>query len=176
MTSLTRLLSHTLIVTMAILYQTIAVNAQSLDAKTKGTGSITGRVTIGDKPAPGILVIVNSSNLQASAGQATSDADGHYRISGLNAGQFTVMPVAPTYVLPATNPMVGQGKSISLSSGEAIDGVDFKITKGGVITGRVTDADGRPVIEERITLLPIDENGAPIRQQFSRISNYQMYQ
>ena len=31
--------------------------------------------------------------------------------------------------------------------GESTEGVDFALTEGGVITGRVTDAEGRPVVE-----------------------------
>jgi protocatechuate 3,4-dioxygenase beta subunit len=114
---------------------------------------------------------MNQSSVTA---QATSDADGHYRIGGLVAGQISITPAAPLYVLPSS-PMTGSSKVVTLSSGEAVDGVDFKLTRGGVITGRVVDADGRPLIEERINLLPVDENGAFSRQQFSRY-NYQMYQ
>jgi len=175
MTGLTRLLNQVLIVTSAILFPLFAANAQSPDAKTKGTGSISGRVTIGDKPAPGIVVAVNGLSQQMSARQATSDADGHFRIDGLNAGQFMITPIAPLYVVPGSR-MYGPGKSINLASGESIDGIDFTLTKGGVITGRITDADGRPVIEERISFFLVDENGHPSRQQLPRMSNFQMSQ
>src|SRR5437879_3390787 len=144
MTGLTRLLIQVLIVTSAILSQSFAAQAQSADAKTKGTGSISGRVTIGDKPAPGIVLTVSGLDQQMSGRQATTDADGRFRIDGLNAGQFTVTPLAPTYVVPTANLMYGPGKSINLASGDSIDGIDFKLTKGGVITGHVTDADARP--------------------------------
>ena len=175
MSSLSRVLRHGFILMAAILAQSFAAQAQSADAKTKGTGSISGRVTIGDKPAPGIVVTVNGLNLQMSVRQATSDADGHFRIDGLNAGQFVITPIAPLYVVPAS-PMYGPGKSINLASGESIDGIDFTLTKGGVITGRVTDADGRPVIEERISFFLVDENGRPSGQQLPRMSNFQMSQ
>src|SRR5437667_838747 len=175
MNSLSRLLRHGFILMAAILIQSFAAQAQSVDAKTKGTGSISGRVTIGDKPAPGIVMAVSGLNQEMSGRQVTSDADGRFRIDGLNAGQFMIMPIAPVYVLPAS-PMFGPGKSINLASGDSIDVIDFKLTKGGVITGRLMDADGHPVIEERISLLSVDENGAPTRQQFPRIYNSQMYQ
>ena len=174
MNHLTRFLAHVSIVTVTLLCQSFA-NAQVPDLKTKDTGSISGRVTVGGKPAPGILVTVTTSNLRAVA-QATTDADGNFRVNGLSAGQFQIMPFTPTYVLPPNNPMFGPGQTINVSSGEAVEGVDFKIARGGVITGRVTDADRRPVIEERITLLAVDENGAPARQQIFASRNYQMYQ
>ena len=163
------ILTSTIVVSLAG-----AALGQTPDAKSKATGSVSGRVTIGDKPAPGIVVVAGGMNQSTVTAQATSDADGHYRIGGLVAGQIAITPAAPLYVLPSS-PMTGSSKVVTLSSGEAVDGIDFKLTRGGVITGRVVDADGRPLIEERINLLPIDENGALSRQQFSRY-NYQMYQ
>lgn len=150
-----------------------AALAQAPDAKSKGTGSVSGRITVGDKPAPGIVIIAVGPNQSTFSAQTTSDADGHYRIGGLIPGQISITPAAPLYVLP-TNPISGSGKVLTLSAGEAVDGIDFKLTRGGVMTGRVVDADGRPLVEERVNLIPLDENGAPARQSFGR-SNYQMY-
>jgi hypothetical protein len=42
---------------------------------------------------------------------------------------------------------------------ESTEGVDFALTEGGVITGRVTDADGRPVVEEAVSLNKTTEQG-----------------
>src|SRR5436309_1186658 len=122
MTSLSRALRHGFILTTAILVQSFAVHAQLADAKMKGTGSISGRVTIGDKPAPGIVVTVRGLNVQMSVVRATSDADGHFRFDGLNAGQFMITPIAPLYVVPGS-PMYGPGRSINLASGESIDDI-----------------------------------------------------
>jgi protocatechuate 3,4-dioxygenase beta subunit len=128
---------------------------------------------IGEKPAPGVLVAVNVINTQAVVAQVTSDAEGKYRISGLSAGQMNVSAVAPTYVLPA-NPMYGQGRVVNLSADESVEGIDFKLTRGGVITGRITDADGKPLIEERITLTPVDDKGEPVRGLAARPANFLM--
>lgn len=139
------------------------LSAQTPDVKTKPTGSVSGRLTIGEKPAPGILVVVGNVNSSMTMAQTTSDADGNYRIGGLAAGSINVMPVAPVYVVPA-NAMFGQGgRVVNLSANEAVEGIDFKLTRGGVITGRITDADGRPVIEERISLISVDDNGVVVR-------------
>ena len=119
------------------------------------------------------MVVAAGSNQSTFSAQATTDADGHYRIGGLAAGQISITPAAPLYVLPS-NPMTGSSKVVTLTSGEAVDGIDFKLTRGGVITGRIVDADGRPLIEERINLIPVDETGAAARQSFPRY-NYQMY-
>ena len=76
MNHLRRFLAHVSIVTVTLLCQSFA-NGQVPDLKPKDTGSISGRVTMGSKPAPGILVTVTTSNLRTVA-QATTDADGNF--------------------------------------------------------------------------------------------------
>jgi len=175
MTCLTPRLYPCLLLTSAVLVCLAGTAlAQTPDAKSKATGSVSGRVTVGEKPAPGIVITAAGQNQSTFTAQTITDADGHYRIGGLVAGQISITPAAPLYVLP-TNPMTGSGKVLTLSFGEAVEGIDFKLTRGGVITGRVLDADRRPLIEERINLIPVDENGAAARQSFTRY-NYLMYQ
>ncbi|HEX7723802.1 MAG TPA: hypothetical protein VF397_16695 [Pyrinomonadaceae bacterium] len=175
MASLKRLLWFTSILATAVVAHPLSrVYGQTPDAKPKATSSITGRVMIGEKPAPGVLVAANLINTQVVVAQVTSDAEGKYRISGLAAGQLNVSAVAPTYVLPA-NPMYGQGRVVNLSADETVEGIDFKLTRGGVITGRVIDGDGKAVIEERITLTPVDDKGEPARVLASRPVNFSMY-
>ena len=166
---------QTLLLTLTVVLSAPFLCGQTPDAKTKPNGSISGRVTIGEKPAPGILVVVSNPNSSAPMAQTTSDADGNYRVTGLGTGMLSITPVAPVYVLPAS-PMFGQGRVVNLATNESVDGIDFKLTRGGVITGRITDADGRPVIEERISVIPVDDNGAAVRGPTMRASNYLMYQ
>lgn len=176
MASIKRRLCFCSLLVFAILIASgTALHAQTPDAKSKPTGSISGRVTIGGKPAPGIIVVATIQNSSSPVGQATSDAEGNYRINGLPAGQLNVLPFAPLYTLPG-NSMYGLGNVVNLSSNEVAEGVDFKLTRAGVITGRITDADGRPVIEERVTLMAVDDNGAPSRANFPRAGNFMMYQ
>src|SRR3989442_255884 len=141
MNHLTRFLAHVSILTVTLSCQSFA-NAQVPDVKTKGTGSISGRVTVGGKPAPGILVTVTTSNLRAVA-QATTDAEGNFRVNGLSAGQFQIMPFTPTYVLPPNNPMFGPGQTINVSSGEAKN-IDISLGRRGTtytVKGKIVDAD-----------------------------------
>ncbi|MFN2576202.1 MAG: hypothetical protein ABR607_00765 [Pyrinomonadaceae bacterium] len=175
MPSIKRLLWFSAILATAMVAHSLnSTYAQGPDLKPKATSSIAGRVMIGEKPGAGILVAVNVMNTQTVAAQAVCDAEGKYRINGLAAGQVNVTAFAPTYVLPVT-PMNGQGRIVNLSADEALEGIDFKLTRGSVITGRVVDAEGRPVIEERITLLPVDEHGEPARVLISRGTNFLMY-
>ena len=176
MTSVKRLFNFSLLLFITLVAQAwLITNAQTPDNKPKATASIAGRVTIGDKPAPGVTVAVtNGTAAQMLIGQTVSDAEGKYRIAGLVPGQINVSAVAPTYVMPASSIFM-PGQSFNLSADEAVEGIDFKLTRGGVITGRITDADGKPVIEERVTLALVDAKGQPARVQVSRSPNFFMY-
>lgn len=130
-------------------------------------GSITGRVKLDGKPAKGITIIATPSvsdpakaveemfNSSASI-KATTDSDGVYRLEGVPAGKYHVAPSAPALVSADVN-STGE---ITVAEGAAAEGVDFALSLGGVITGKVTDSEGRPVIGERISLKPLDKADA----------------
>lgn len=134
-----------------------AVVALAQSPQAVGTGTITGRITVGDKPAHGITVMLMPSNFgdpeRKAAARATTDMDGQFRLMNIAAGQYQVAPVAPALV-PADSTMGyrGQFKSVNLADGETVADIDFTLVRGGVVTGRVTDADGRPVIGENVRL------------------------
>ncbi len=147
--------------------------ASAQTAQKTGTGSVAGRIRIGEKGAPGVVVELTSSDARGNApgnargdapganpessARATTDGDGRYQIGNVAAGRFRVNVLAPGYVIP------GNSVSVQIGEGQAVGDVDFTLTKGGVITGRVTGNGGRPVIGEPITLTPLDANGQPAR-------------
>lgn len=138
-------------------------NAQVPDNKPKATSAISGRVMIGEKPAPGVIVVATLlASPQTLAAQSITDADGKYRLPGLTPTGHNIAVYAPTYVAPWA-PSYAQGRMVILSGDENVEGVDFKLTRGGVITGRITDADGKPVVDDRVSLTPIDDKGEPLR-------------
>ena len=151
--------------------------AQTPSANAKPTGTISGKVTLNEKGVPDILVVAQSLDrplLQAVA-RAKSDAGGRYRVTGLPAGQYQISAIAPALAPADQGPGSNYrfSKTVVLASGEEADDVDLKLMQGGVITGRVTDADGRPVIEERINLQIVDRAGNTTTQSIP-MWNYQM--
>jgi 5-hydroxyisourate hydrolase-like protein (transthyretin family) len=144
--------------------------SQSQKESPKPTGSISGRVTITGKPARGVamtLVASFSGPRQQMAPNATTDEDGRYKMAGVAAGRYTVVPHAYAYVGPNAGEYGQRGKMITLTEGEAVDGLDFALTRGGVITGRVTDSDGRPLIEQHVHLYMLDERTQRINRYSS---------
>lgn len=132
----------------------------------KEPGSIIGQVKLDGKPARGIAILATASvtdparlvegmfNPTASI-RATTDSEGVYRLEGLPPGKYRVAPSAPELV------SAGRPDEVTVSEGATVEGVDFALSPGGVITGMITDSDGRPVIGQRISLKPLDKPEAP---------------
>jgi hypothetical protein len=139
--------------------------AKSGDAK-EPTASISGRVTVEGKPLSGVFVSLSGGATgggvdgSGSAGRSTTDADGRFSISGVPAGQYTVSPFALAMVLSSADTPFGPGgKSVNVADGEVIDKIDFALIRGGVITGRVTDSNNRPVAGQLVQLSMLDDQG-----------------
>jgi protocatechuate 3,4-dioxygenase beta subunit len=86
----------------------------------------------------------------------TTDQDGNYRIEA-QAGRYQVTPFVPS-LITSKSKSHEDGKEVSVTEGQEIDKVDFDLIRGGVITGRVTDANGRPIIGEVISLSGEDDS------------------
>ena len=128
--------------------------------------SVSGRVTIKDRPAPGVVVGLRRSdgmNPFDALGKAITDQDGVYRITNVAPGSYIVLPGAPAYV-PSGSDYVEQ--PVVVGEDENVENVNFSLVRGGVITGKVTDADGRPVIQMQVDVFRADllDRQAPVRQ------------
>jgi protocatechuate 3,4-dioxygenase beta subunit len=146
------------------------VHSQTSDLQSKATGSISGRVTVGGKPAFGITVAAFGGDFypRRSTSKTTTDSDGRYRLFGLAPATYQVTALAPNLAAGETNNNpYGVGKMVLLSASEAAEDVDFKLVRGAVITGRITDEEGKPVVEERVNLELVSPAGGPMQQMSS---------
>ena len=107
-------------------------------------------MTIGGKGASGLVVGLAtetpSSSIQITGMKAITDEDGNYRIKNVPPGTYKVMIAAPAYVQSDGLTPVVVGKN------EVAENIDVTLVPGGVITGKVIDADGRPILEEQVFL------------------------
>jgi hypothetical protein len=149
--------------------------AQSGPAKNiRPSGTIAGRVMAGGKGLSGVTVTLRSGGFGGFGGfggsaagqdfpQSKTDADGNYRITGVPLGSYVVTPVAPVYTTPSSTRFTGINEPVVVTGNDTIDGIDFTLVPGGVVTGRVTDSDGRPVIEQTVNLLMQNVNATTQR-------------
>lgn len=154
------------------LFSSNAAAQAAAQSNTTGTATITGIVKLGEAPAAGLtLALIPEQGARPGARQqqgapqqktlqATTDDKGQYLFTNVAAGRFRVALLTETLVPASGNPRAG-GVAVTVSEGQTISQVNFALSPGGVITGRVTDHQGRPVIAERLNLMTLNASGQP---------------
>ncbi len=173
--------NHSLWITVCWLIFGATLSAQTNPATQKiGTATISGRITLEDKPAAGVTVgllkadTVSQDDL-APVQRATTDSEGRYRMTSVVGGRFRLQAMAPGFVTDEQKTdMFSRGRNLNLNDGETVENMDFKLTKGGVISGKVTDGNGRPLIAGRLQLFQIQADGR--KQQAQSGMNFVMMQ
>src|SRR5689334_22303636 len=126
-------------ISILVLVVGVGVCAQTPPAKTTDdtTGTISGRVVNDSgQPLAGASLFVRPVNPLATPRNTTTDADGTFRLSGLEPALYTIIATAPAYATDATN---------SPTYYRLGDSVNLELVRGGVITGTVTNSAGDPV-------------------------------
>ncbi len=144
------------------------IRCQTKPAPKAQLSSVSGRVTIHGKGASGIAVGLRSADHSpqpAVALKAITDQDGHYWITEIPPGNYRVSPIAPTYINADLAVTRSMGKALLLGLDEDVQDIDFSLLRGGVITGKVKESSGRPIIEQRLNLVIEEQTKAP--EQFS---------
>ena len=126
-------------------------------------GAITGRVISEDGPLPFVNITVlpvSNANRAGRGGNSmrsvTTDAEGNFKVDGLRASAWNVIPSAQGYVVETTNdepnqPFYRIGESTTI-----------RMSRGGVITGRVLNAGGEPLIAVPVSAQQVrDAQGRP---------------
>ncbi|MBI1296257.1 hypothetical protein GC175_14980 [bacterium] len=137
----------------ATLGQTTTVNTTLIEG-----GYIAGRVTGSDsKPISGTFAfayVETVDGLDRVKG-SFSDADGRYQISGLEAGNYRIEFDAPAgdiyfnaYSGGADNQFNADAVAVARTETTTLDAV---LAVGGIISGRVTDANGNPLENIRVS-------------------------
>jgi len=128
----------------------VGVCAQTPPAKTgeETTGTISGRVVNDSgQPLAGASLFVRPVNPLATPRNTTTDADGNFRLNGLEPSLYTIIASAPAY---ATD--TGGAQPTYYRLGET---VNLELVRGGVVTGTVTNSAGDPVIGVRVRAVRI---------------------
>lgn len=137
-------------------------NAQEPAAK-PATGSIAGVVMKDGEPAPGVgVILVERDERGWGAGdtvlRARTDREGKFSFEGLKQASYVLDAFLPGAFVRDDSPWDGAA-TVTLGDGEAVTGVTLELTLGGVMTGKLTDADGRPVAGEPIHVF-VEKPGA----------------
>ena len=137
------------------------------------TASISGRVTVAGKPAVNAAVTITETDLRLDgvaasgmsdnrvpfSGKTRTDSDGRYLITGLAQGRYVVGAVLKAFIIADRSADPSLSRTVTLDEGEAREKIDFALIRGGVISGKVLDDEGRPMIAKRLQLYAVDEQG-----------------
>jgi carboxypeptidase family protein len=128
-----------------------------------GNATISGRVTLVGEPVANVVVALqNPPGPSPSPGiRVRTDGAGQFRFTGVTAGRYVLGALAPGFISPSDQSYGPQGALITVSEGENMDGVSIELKRGGAIAGRVTDSRRRPIVEEGVVLMRLDEGGRP---------------
>jgi len=156
-------LNYTLMCLLVTIFAIFAVSPKIVAQQDEGrtasarAGAITGRVVNeSGQPVPRAGVFIGSPADPTQGRSGSTDDNGNFQVSGLDALIYTVSASAPTYVSAPRDPDV-------LPSYYRIgDSVSISLIKGGVITGTVTSSTGEPVVQAGVRAILIrDANGKP---------------
>lgn len=135
---------------LCVIAQTQQPVADTNKPETPSTGSIKGRV-VNEAGEPLQNAIVTASGIgrpSPESGVAT-DREGTFQVDGLDASvAYYVYASLPAYTALQRNPVSAQ--PVQPPAYRVGDTVTLTLTKGGVITGRVTNATGDPIVGIRV--------------------------
>jgi hypothetical protein len=158
-----------------ILFALLAGDATSAVAQraagSRRSAAVSGVVTADGRPAAGVPVWLAEARLgRDRVAEGETDTEGRYRFEGVPPGDYIVAAF-----LAGFYPAFGEaqrapqslGPMITLGEGETVEAFDIPLTRGGAITGRVTDGRARPVVGEAIDLQRVDATGDPVSASLS---------
>lgn len=147
---------------VGLLLPALHVQAQTPDASAN-YGGLTGRVIGEDGPVPFANVTVTTVGGRGQGnGSHTviTDAEGNFKVDGLRAAALQIQVSAPGYVQESAAVSVaaaepdGPVEAVTQTYYRIGDDVTIWMVKGGVITGRVLNLAGDPVIGVRVIAQP----------------------
>lgn len=150
-------------VLLLVFFSSAAAQTREANTAPTSSASISGRVLLDDKPAATITVVLwfsrGDSPFNRPLAKAVTDEDGRFRLDRLKAGEYQVATKAPGFILQSRDEAYGRGVILTVEEGEVIEGLNLTLRRGGVITGRVTDTNGAPVVETYVRISKLNEKG-----------------
>lgn len=133
-----------------------ARDRQQASVVRRGTASIVGRVAAADSGRPLRLARVSATAPELSDGRVSmTDENGMFEFPELPAGRYSVSASKAGYITVnfGQRRPLRAGRPIEVRDGQRVRDIDFRLPRGSVITGRVLDQDGEPLVRASIRAL-----------------------
>jgi hypothetical protein len=109
------------------------------------TGQVYNKDT--DEPVEGVRISARGRGQNTPQREATSDAQGVYRLEGMGGGQYTL---SRRWMKGLLHNEQREDQSINLKLGQLIEDVDFPVKFGLYLRGKVVDEKGAPIERARV--------------------------
>ena len=137
------------VVPVIVLSQTTTPRDRPTVEAPTGTARLRGRVVAADTGTPLRRAQVRAvAATNGTTRLASTDAEGRYEFINLPAGRYILHVSKAGYVdleFGQSRPFES-GRPLDMSDGQITDQIDFALPRGGVITGRITDDGGDPIV------------------------------
>src|SRR5438874_5127678 len=139
-------------------------------ADSAATGTLTGRVITDGTNAPvagAHVMLMPAMRPNGPMGippqwpQTLTGSDGRYTFNKVAPGEYRI-DVQKTGFAPLFDPTV-PSPTLTVAAGQSLNGVDFRLQRGGVITGRVLDSTGEPLTDAHVMAMRRAPAGRPER-------------
>src|SRR5262245_66009487 len=116
-----------------------SIQAQTAETGIK-TSVVSGRVMVKGEPAQGVLVYLHPDNSPAPSNpdaylRARTDENGRFRIAGVAAGDYSIIPLAPGFVCYGGGVAWQGRKTLKAPAGGDVQNVDIQVDRRGARTG-----------------------------------------
>jgi hypothetical protein len=126
-------------------------------AKPAATATVRGRVIAAATGQPLHRVRITMAGSVSNPPTAVTDTRGRFEVTDVPPGTYSITAVRAGYLTI----QYGQrrpreaGRTLSVSSGQTIEGVDFALPRGSVLAGRITDELGDPASGARVEAIEL---------------------
>jgi protocatechuate 3,4-dioxygenase beta subunit len=158
-----RFLKLTVMVAVLLL---CSAKAQAQPGEPLGTGTISGTVTANGRPLVGTTITLLQTRGRAilrerPTTRVKTDESGKYIFSKIAAGSYQIGLWSPLYAPTEDTISRHLAKQILLEDGENVTDVDLSLVRGGAVTGKITDIEGRPLVDKHVLLIQVDAQNRP---------------
>jgi hypothetical protein len=110
-----------------------------------------------------ILELIGENQDQSGNYTATSDPDGKFKITGIEAGRYHLFVERTGYLAVDDKRRQSSGVVLSFDAGQEIKDQVLRMQSAAIITGRVVDEDGDPMPEVMIAVLRRKRSGGRMK-------------
>lgn len=99
------------------------------------------------EPLRRVTLTLHSAARRGASAAAVTNAEGHFLLEDVEPGTYRLLSERTGFLGQeyGARSWSSPGTPLSLSAGQHIEGLEFKLTPQGVITGKVLDEEGEPV-------------------------------